>query len=235
MSATSKSPFPLLQPASTFEADAITGNDWSAFCNLPTLHDHWTMKPWSPGQAGYYWYITFDDRRLRDLVAQCQATLAHDGIDPVPLDGLHLTLLNVGKVDKVSADQLSGVVTAVRASMAEVKPFDLSVGPLAGSRSAVRFSVTPWDALLDVHQRVREATAAYQPSSRLAQTSEFRPHLGVGYINRTQGAAPLIEDVAALRDLPAAEVRIDAIHLVELRRHGRQYRWDDRAVVALGG
>ncbi|WP_411999225.1 2'-5' RNA ligase family protein [Nocardia sp. CWNU-33] len=106
-----------------------------------------------------------------------------------------------------------------------MKPFDLSIGPLAGSRSAVRFSVTPWDELHGVHRRVREATAAYRPPGRLAQTAEFRPHVGIGYINRAQRAASLIEDIAILRNLPVVEVHIDAIHLVELRREGRQYRW----------
>ncbi|MFQ6326961.1 hypothetical protein ACLMAL_12575 [Nocardia sp. CWNU-33] len=114
--------------------DAITGNDWSAFCNLSTLHDHWTMKPWSPGQAGYYWYITFDDPKLRDLVSRCQATLAHDGIDPVPLDGLHLTLLSVGKVNEVSNDQLSGIVDVARASFVRgetVRPQHRPVGRIS--------------------------------------------------------------------------------------------------------
>ncbi|WP_433600010.1 2'-5' RNA ligase family protein [Nocardia sp. CA-135953] len=235
MSATSKRPFPLLRPASTSEAAAIADNDWSAFCQLSTLHDHWTMKPWGPGQAGYYWYITFDDPELISLVARCQEALVHDGIDLVPLDGLHLTVLSIGKVAEVSDRQLDGVMSAAQAELSTVKPFDLSIGPLTGSRSALRFSVTPWDGLLSVHRRVRCASAVHRPSSRLAETSEFRPHLGIGYINRSQGAAPLIDDVSLLRNLPQISVRVDRLHLVELRREGRQYRWTDRAVVALGG
>ncbi|MET8648373.1 2'-5' RNA ligase family protein [Nocardia aurea] len=232
MSAT-KRPFPLLYPTSTTDADPIIDNDWSAFRQLSTLHDHWTMKSWAPGQSGFYWYITFRDPALVELARHCQEELAHDGLDPVPVDGLHLTLLSVGKVDDVSPWQVSDISTAARASLAAMKPFDLTIGPLTGSRSALRFSVTPWTPLLDIHHRLREATALHRPSSRLAETIEFRPHLGIGYINRTQPAGPLVSDVAELRDLPPVTVRVEQVRLVELRRDGHAYRWDDRAVIDL--
>ncbi|MGY2036644.1 2'-5' RNA ligase family protein [Nocardia gipuzkoensis] len=228
-----KRPFPLLQPASTSDPSAIRANDWTAFRQLGTLHDHWTLKSWEPGQSGYYWYLTFDDPALTDLAERCQKSLSDDGIDPVPLDALHMTLLSVGKVGDVSGEQLAGIVDAARARLAGVEPFDVEVGPLTGSRSALRFSVTPWDSLLKLHRTLREATATHRPTSRLAETTELRPHLGIGYINRPQNAAALIADVAALRDLPPVTVQVSKVDLVELRRDGRQYRWTDRAVLPL--
>jgi 2'-5' RNA ligase len=229
-----KRPFPLRQPASTSDPSAIRSNDWAAFRQLGNLHDHWTLKSWAPGQSGYYWYLTFDDPALTDLAERCQKVLADDGIDPVPLDALHMTLLNVGKVGDISSEQLAGIAAAAHSRLADIAPFDVEVGPLTGSRSALRFSVTPWDNLLDLHRALREATATHRPTSRLAETIEFRPHLGIGYINRSQTAAALIGDVSALRDLPPVTVRVNKVDLVELRRDGRQYRWTDRAVLPLG-
>jgi 2'-5' RNA ligase len=229
-----KRPFPLPQPASTSDPSAIRSNDWTAFRQLGNLQDHWTLKSWAPGQSGYYWYLTFDDPALTDLAERCQKTLADDGIDPVPLDALHITLLSVGKVGDVSGEQLAGIAAAARSRLADVAPFDVEVGPLTGSRSALRFWVTPWDDLLRLHRALREATAVHRPTSRLAETTELRPHLGIGYINRPQNAAPLITDVAALRDLRPVSVRVNKVDLVELRREGRQYRWAECAVLPLG-
>ncbi|WP_330229322.1 2'-5' RNA ligase family protein [Nocardia sp. NBC_00508] len=229
-----KRPFPLFQPASTSDPVAIRDNDWTAFRQLGSLHDHWSLKSWAPGQSGFYWYLTFDDPALADLAEQCQKSLADDGIDPVPLDGLHLTLLSVGRTGDISDEQLAGVADAAHARLSAVAPFDLDVGPLTGSRSALRFSVTPWDTLLDLHRLLREATATQRSASRLTDTTELRPHLGIGYINRPQNAATIVADIAALRDLPPVTVHVNKVHLVELRRDGRQYRWTDRAVLSLG-
>lgn len=234
MTATSKRPFPLLRPASTSDAASIRDNDWAAFQRLNVVHDHWSLKPWTPGQAGFYWYLTFSDPALIDMTSRCQEEIAHDGLDPAPLDALHLTLLNVGRTDDVGEQDITRIVESGRTAVAAVEPFLLDVGPLTGSQSALRFSVTPWDQLLDLHRRLRSATAEHRPSGSLAETIEFRPHLGIGYINRQQETHQLVKDVSALRDLPPVTVRIAQVHLVELRRVGREYRWRDRAVVPLG-
>ncbi|MET9024952.1 2'-5' RNA ligase family protein [Nocardia sp. NPDC004168] len=229
-----KRPFPLLQPASTSDAAAIRTNDWTAFRQLENLHDHWTLKSWAPGRSGYYWYLTFDDPALTDLAERCQKTLADGGIDLVPLDALHMTLLSVGKVGEVSDEQLAGIAETARARLADIAPFDLEVGPLTGSSSALRFSVAPWHNLLTLHHALRAATAAHRPTSRLAETTDFRPHIGIGYLNRPRNSAALITEVAALRDLPPVTVRVSKVDLVELRRDGRRYRWTDHAVLPLG-
>ncbi|WP_433203563.1 2'-5' RNA ligase family protein [Nocardia sp. CA-107356] len=233
MTAPSKRPFPLLRPTSTSEPSIIQSNDWSAFRGLNALHDHWTLKGWAPGRSGYYWYLTFSDPALADLASECQGQLGTDSLDPVSLDRLHLTLLSIGDADQVSDSTLTRLIDLVHRRLAGVKAFDLSVGPLAGSRSAIRFSVAPWDPLLDLHRSLRECTAAVRPNSQLTETSEFRPHLGIAYINKQQAANGLVGAVEQLRDLAPVPVRVDNVHLVELRRAGRQYVWRDHAVISL--
>ncbi|UGT63138.1 2'-5' RNA ligase family protein [Nocardia asteroides] len=234
MTATPKRPFPPLRPHSTSDAEAIRDNDWAAFRQLEQVADHWTLKPWAPGQTGFYWYLTFADPTLVALATRCQKELDRDGIDPVPLDGLHLTLLGIGKSDFLSSAQLSAITAVARGRLRGIRPFHLEIGPLTGSRSALRFSVAPWDDLLALHSALREATAAVCSSAGITQTSQFRPHIGIGYINTPQSATRLIEDVAALRHFPPVSAEVTEVRLVQLRRDGKRYRWTDRAIVALG-
>lgn len=234
MTAESKRPFPPLPPRSTSDAEVIRNNDWAAFRRLDEVADHWTLKRWTPGQTGFYWYLTFSDPSLVDLATRCRKELARAGIDPVPLDGLHLTLLGIGKSDAVPDDELSTITAAARSRLRAVPPFCLGIGPLTGSRSALRFSVTPWDDLLALHGVLREATTSVRPSTEIAETSQFRPHVGIGYLNTPQQAAPLIEEVAPLRHLPPVTVSVTEVRLVQLRRDGKSYRWTDRAIVPLG-
>ncbi|MEU8894823.1 2'-5' RNA ligase family protein [Nocardia sp. NPDC048505] len=234
MTAISKQPFPLLPPASTSDAAVIREHDWAAFQQLDTVHDHWSVKAWEPGQAGYYWYLTFAEPAVIDLAARCQEKLAQHGFDPVPLDGLHLTLLSLGRTDEVGGEQLNRIADAGRRAAKAIRPFRLSVGPATGSRSALRLSVTPWEQLLDLHGRLRTATADHCAPGRLAETSTVRPHLGIGYLNQEQDARQLVSDVGALRGLLPATVRVQRIQLVEVWRAGRAYRWHEHASIPLG-
>ncbi|MFD4461475.1 2'-5' RNA ligase family protein [Nocardia sp. NPDC058480] len=235
---TSSSPFPELLPDSTSDPEAIARNDWNAFSEIEVLRDHWTVKQWAPGRTGYYWYLTFDDSDLIELAAECQGALAVGGVDPVPLDALHITMMRVGDMTVVSDEQIDRLVSLARESLSEVKPFDLTVGPLSGSRSAIRFSVAPWDPLLDLHQVLSTCTAEALPTSTVASapsSSRFRPHLGIAYNNTDRAAAEVIDAVAALRAARSASVRVNQAELVVLRRDGHSYRWTTRAVLALGG
>ncbi|MFD3592927.1 2'-5' RNA ligase family protein [Nocardia sp. NPDC058640] len=231
----SSGPFPRQPPDSTSDPDAIARNDWNAFAEIEILRDHWAVKQWTPGRTGYYWYLTFDDSDLNALAADCQKALAIGGVDPVPLDALHLTMMGVGDTNVVSDQQIDELVSFARESLSEVKPFDLTVGPLSGSRSAIRFSVAPWDPLLDLHQILSVCTAQALPNSSAPNSSRFRPHLGIAYNNTDRAAAAVIDAVAAVRTARSVTVRVNQVELVVLRRDGHAYRWTTRAVLALGG
>lgn len=203
---TSNGPFPRLLPDSTSDPEAIARNDWSAFSEIGILRDHWTGKQWAPGRTGYYWYLTFDDADLIELAAECQQTLAIGGVDPVPLDALHITMMGIGSTDDVAKGQIDGLISDAREHLSEVKPFDLTVGPLSGSCSAIRFSVAPWDPLLDLHQLLSTCTG------------EALRSVASGSIAELRGAE-----------------RVNQVELVVLRRENHTYRWDTHAVIDLGG
>ncbi|MFJ1975488.1 2'-5' RNA ligase family protein [Streptomyces sp. NPDC087903] len=216
--------FPAEPPADTHDPAVTAAHDWAAFTALDEMTDHWERPGWSDGSRAYYWMLTFpNDQRLTALARHCQQKLAFLGLDPVPTDGLHITLARVGTPNAVTPGQLNSLSRDVEALLPSA--FSVRAMPLAGSRGAVRLSLGPWEPLLQLHDALAKAgSSAGLPPTK--PTSAFRPHLSLAYNNRRRPAAPVVETVSGLRALPAVELSVRAVQLVELRREGRAYRWD---------
>ncbi|WTW98253.1 2'-5' RNA ligase family protein [Streptomycetaceae bacterium NBC_01309] len=179
--------------------------------------NHWDRPGWTPGRRSYYWFLTFPD--APDLVSaavELQDELAHFRLDSIPADGLHVTMARLGFTDEVTDAHLSAAVQATERVCGDLDPFDLMVGPLAGSPGAVRFSVAPWAPLI----AIRAALPSTSPRAA------FRPHLGIAYSNRPMPAQPVIDAIAPLRSREPIYLPVRELHLVELRREHRAYRWD---------
>ncbi|MBQ0852875.1 2'-5' RNA ligase family protein [Streptomyces sp. BH-SS-21] len=223
--------FPADPPTDTHDPVAIAAHDWAAFSALDEMTDHWSRPGWSDGSRAYYWMLTFpDDQGLAALAGYCQAELAPLGLDPVPTDGLHTTLARVGTPDVVTPGQLDSLARGAEALLPSA--FFVRAMPLAGSRGAVRLSLGPWEPLLLLHHALAKAgsDAGLVPKK---PTSAFRPHLSLAYNNRRRPAAPVVEAASSLRTLPAVELSVSLVQLVELRREGRTYHWDVRKSVPL--
>ncbi|MFJ2161257.1 2'-5' RNA ligase family protein [Streptomyces sp. NPDC087856] len=224
--------FPAEPPADTHDPAVTAAHDWAAFRALDEMTDHWARPGWPDGSRAYYWMLTFpDDQPLAALARHCQEELAPLGLDPVPTDGLHITLARVGRPGTVAPDQLDNLARDAEALLPSA--FSVRAMPLAGSRGAVRLSLGPWEPLLRLHHALAKAgnRAGLAPKK---PTSAFRPHLSLAYNNRQRPAAPVVDAVSRLRVLPAVELAVAAVQLVELRREGRTYRWDVRKSVLLG-
>ncbi|WP_406354250.1 2'-5' RNA ligase family protein [Streptomyces sp. NBC_00658] len=216
--------FPAEPPSDPRDPVAIAAHDWAAFSTLDEMADHWSRPGWSDGSRAYYWMLAFpDEPELIALALRCQEALEPLGLDPVPADGLHITLTRVGTPDTVTPAQLESLVRDAESMLPTA--FYLQAMPLAGSRGAVRLSLGPWEPLLRLHAALVEATQATGLVSK-KPTAVFRPHLSLAYNNRQRAAAPVVNAVASLRSLPPVEVPITAVQLVELRRAGREYQWD---------
>jgi len=224
--------FPAEPPADTHDPAVTAAHDWAAFRALDEMTDHWARPGWPDGSRAYYWMLAFpDDQPLAALARHCQEELAPLGLDPVPTDGLHITLARVGRPGTVAPDQLDNLARDAEALLPSA--FSVRAMPLAGSRGAVRLSLGPWEPLLRLHHALAKAgnSAGLAPKK---PTSAFRPHLSLAYNNRQRPAAPVVDAVSRLRVLPAVELAVAAVQLVELRREGRTYRWDVRRSVLLG-
>ncbi|MBL7499879.1 2'-5' RNA ligase family protein [Frankia sp. CNm7] len=203
-------------------------DDWDRFAALDRLADHWDRPGWTPGRRSYHWMLTFENATdVHALAARCQERLRLPVLDLVPADGLHLTLQRLAFTDQVAPVEVDAAVEEARRRLGSCPAFTLTVGPLAGSSGAVRFSVQPWEPVVAVRAVVLDATAAALGPDRVAAKPQgFRPHIGIAYSNSIADAQPIVAEVVRLRRLATVTVHVGAVALVELRREGRSYRWD---------
>jgi 2'-5' RNA ligase len=217
--------FPEHLPPSLSDPAVIAAHDWSAFCEVDALTDHWDRPGWPPGRRSYHWFITLDDQpALIDLAQRCQQALAAFELDPVAAESLHLTLCRVGFTDEMTEEEARSVAEAARRRVGTPGPLRLTVGPLTGSPGAIRFTVSPWEPLMELHDRLIETQGAVLASP--AGMSGFRPHIGIAYGNRTMPASPVRPVIEPLRRLSPVQVAAGAAHLVLLRREDHAYRWE---------
>lgn len=226
--------FPPSLPAVMSDAEAIRNNDWFAFRSLSIIENHWELKSWADGYEAYYWYLTFDQPALTSLTTTCQQNLSSGGLDFIPLDALHSTVLKVAAVDSVNPETLSRVISDATERLKMCEPFDLSVGPLTGSPSAIRFSVAPWGDLMTLHVRLRDCTSRILPSIHFPPTSGFRPHIGIAYNNQRRAADSIITEIAGLRSVEPVNIQVRQVSLVRLGRIGQEYHWKECATIPLG-
>ncbi len=159
--------FPSAPPADLDDPGVIVEHDWRSFQAVERMSNHWDRPGWSDRRRTYYWMLTFSNAiELSRRAEHCQEALQHLGMDPVPADGLHVTMLRVGDIDRVSQAQVEHLL-----NMAEKMPvseFELLAHPLTGSRGAVRFSLSPGD-----HSSTSTPPSA-PPASRLASPAAGR-------------------------------------------------------------
>lgn len=218
--------FPHRPPADLDSPELLVDHDWRAFSAVEQMTNHWDRPGWTEGHRAYYWMLTFpDDSDLRRRAKDCQDALAHLGMDPVPEDGLHVTLARIGRTELVSNGQVR--LLADMAEQLALTTFRMAAHPLAGSRGAVRFTLAPWSPLVSLHAALSEiGQQVGAPGGK--PTVAFRPHLGIQYSNRERPAAPVIESVARLRALQPVTLEISSVELVELWRTtgtSPAYRW----------
>ena len=141
--------FPLTVPDNLDDPAVIREHDWQAFSTLTHMASHWNRPGWTDGRGSYHWLLNFGHAAsVRQLAQQCQAQLDKQAFDLVPLDSLHVTLGQVGFTDEIDKATALAVANEAGPRCAELPPFRLTVGPLAGSRGALRFTVAPWTSLL---------------------------------------------------------------------------------------
>ncbi|NEA55333.1 2'-5' RNA ligase family protein [Streptomyces sp. SID13666] len=218
--------FPVDPPASLSDPQTITDHEWRAFSALSEMNDHWDRPGWSASTRRYYWFLTTEHSpEIAQLAVQCQQPLPRHTFDRVPSDGLHVTIARIGDARQVDKQTLQDLADAARLRCHDVPSFTLQAIPIAGSRGAVRMSLAPWEPLLALHEAVDTAcTDIGVHEGRSPQ--DFRPHLGVAYCNRTMDAERVRERIQPLRALPPQVLDVREVHLVELRRENRAYRWD---------
>ncbi len=208
---------------------------WQAYQQLERLREHWYWRPgWRQGRSFYTWHLTFDGQAaLFDLARRLQAGLDLPGLEPVPMEGLHLTMQGVGFADEVSREDLAAIVAAARVRCGALRPFRLTLGPVDPDAEAVALLVCPWAPVEQVRMAIRDAIGSVWGDVPESQ-GDFRPHVTVAYSGANVPVDGIRQRMRALRDLAPVSVDIGEVQLIALNRDERVYRWDVVGSVPLG-
>ncbi len=226
--------FPSGLPDDLDDVDVIRAHDWKAFSSLDRMQNHWARPQWPSGRRAYYWMLPFDGTELVQLAKQCQARLDAPGFDLVPLDALHMTVGRIGFADEATHEVVDRAANAARRRCLRLSPFSVEIGPLAGSRGALRFSVSPWSSLFPMHQALADAVRDAVGERAHMDTRYFRPHLSIAYANTDVALPQLFPVINELRELPPVTATVSEVALVELRREDTVYRFDKLLGIPLG-
>jgi 2'-5' RNA ligase len=220
-------PFPVDVPADPNDPSLIAANDWAAFENVGEMVNHWERPGWHDGRRSYHWILSFgENAELSTMALNCFQACRGHAFDQVPLNALHLTIRRVGFTDQIDQETLSAIFTRAESLCSGLGSFPLTVGPLAASRGAVRFSVAPWSSLFDIYDAVGAASQWVTGREALTARDSFRPHISIAYSRTRQEAPELRRSISQYRDLPPVVCKVSRIELVELRRESAAYRWD---------
>lgn len=201
------------------------------------MRDHWWWRPgWRTGRSMYTFHVTFAAQpRLHELVTVYQDALAPlPGLDPIPMQMLHLTMQGIGFTDEVPSQDIAAIAEAALQRLAAQPPVPLVIGPALVDPEAIMLPVHPDAALDPVRAAVRAAIADVRGPSQVPEGEEWTPHISMAYSHTTDPAAPYIDAITAVSPAPA-ELTVPSVQLIELNRDTHLYQWVTKADVPLGG
>jgi 2'-5' RNA ligase len=202
---------------------------------IEPMRSHWWWRPgWRIGRSFYTWHITFAEQaeaaRLVDDYAPVLAELPV--LDPVPLRWLHLTMQGIGFTDEVSRGDVGRIISAAQKRCADLEPFAVTIGPAHVDPETIQMPVRPVEPLAAVRLAIRNAIGDVWDD--VPERAEgWRPHVSLGYSNAAGPAEPVAAALAA-RGEHVAEVRVDAVSLIDLNRDRQAYEWTEVRSVTLG-
>jgi 2'-5' RNA ligase len=201
------------------------------------MRDHWWWRPgWRPGRRFYTWHLTFGHSpELANLAVEYQNAVKLSFLDPVPIDGLHLTMQGIGFTDEVAGSDLAAITSAARDECATLRPFEIAAGPAYADPEGVPLVIEPWEPIEEVRRSMRRAIGQVWGLGRVPEREEeFTPHITLFYSNAQADPAPLRRALAALQSTPPAKTMVRAVSLIQLGRDEHVYRWSTIAEVPLG-
>ncbi len=211
---------------------------WQDFQRLDRMHDHWWWRPgWTIGLSFYTWHITFENSPdVHHLAAAYQQRITLPSLDPVPPEGLHMTLQGVGFTHDVTASDIEAITAEATARCATLSPFLLTLGPADGDLEGVPLAVRPWEPVERLRLAIRDAIAAVWGADQVPEPADgFHPHVTLFYSNTQADPAPLRALLAELRDTPPVDTSVRAVSLIRLDRDEKVYRWTTVAAVPFSG
>jgi 2'-5' RNA ligase len=199
------------------------------------LAEHWRWRPeWHQDRACLWWYLTFEgDPAVGDHARRVQGLLDRaPQLDLIPSPWLHLTLVEVGYADEVSATTVDRVVRATREALGDFPSFDVDLGPVSPLPGAVVLRAHA-ASLAPLHECLTDAVLAARGAPAVGTLRLLVPHVSVAYVNRDCDPHEVLGPLDGLDLAPLPTARVSRVRLAAVTRRRRHYQWTTRAVVPL--
>lgn len=207
----------------------------SSWPRVEAVRRHWAhWRPeWRHDRPCWYWYLTFQADAVAGALGQdvLRAVQTVRWLDPVPLEWTHMTLCDLGFLDRVPPPVVERAIREVDHRLATFEVPELDLGPVMFMDSALVLAAEPMHDLRSLQQAVRSATeVALGPGQEIVHRHEFWPHVSLGYVNRR---VPVHEVRALTQELRVrhASLPVSRLVLAAVTRLRQHYQWSIHATI----
>lgn len=184
-----------------------------------------------PGQGRLYWHVLLGgDPAARSIVQEAHDRLAGlAGLDFVPHEFIHLTVLIAGYSHEITDHQVSVMAAEAQRRLAREKPVTVTLSRVLFHPEAVVLKARPGERLRSLLRVAQLATRAATGRDGVLAHDTWIPHVTVAYSNADGPAEPIIDALG--KELPARDVTIRSMHLVD--QDGPETAWNWRLLAQL--
>jgi 2'-5' RNA ligase len=185
---------------------------WDDFVRLSQTDDSLARARRGPRRWFLQPYVSFiipiqDEAALARLTAWQTAFQPWLNYDPLPVEALHITLYDLGRLTRHPwlwlphtwrRETLLHLADQIRATLEDRSPFEVEIGGLNAFSNALFAEIKDCDSCLRASRiRLRRALPL---KARLPSPGPYLPHITLGYWGK-QPAAPLIDAVRTYRQV----------------------------------
>lgn len=196
------------------------------------IQNHFTTHAWKKGEVRWTFSI-LPESNVRDMIGEYQRHLDRRAVfAPIPRKWLHMTILQLDSVEKISNVEASRIADRLRRPCMEMRMPLLSAGGWMNWGSPV-IQVTPEPPLRELFGQVLKATRAVIGSRAPRHGDAFMPHMSIAY-SRDYYKMHLLDDKFGRLDVRHVKFRARKLSLVRQVQTPPYYQWREYDEIELG-
>lgn len=193
---------------------------------------------WPAGRRDLHWHLLPSTEEATALTEPYREVVSMPGLNPVPAQWVHITVLHAGPQSETSDAELEAVIGKVRAAAATLAPFDLTLYPPTVGTVALECAGRPGAAARRLWELTAAATRTVMGERFELIPAVYYPHASLAYAGPEGHLADRTALKVMLSDVEAVPVTVGAhtLSLVSQWHDGTsQIVWENLASVPLGG
>jgi 2'-5' RNA ligase len=152
------------------------------------------------------------------------------GLHFTPQEWLHVTTFVPGLAEEFTSSNIEAMITHARRLLSENPSIEITLSKILYHPEAITVGAGPAGALDPLRKAIWQATIA--TTGRNEKLGPWIPHITLAYSTTDQPASPIINALG--RELPACDVTINSVCLVEQQGAERLWNWRILAEIQFG-